>query len=231
MFLKVLRSAALLLTGMAALPAGAYADDALYDTGPSQDSSYVRFVNATDATVTITGQAGAKIDLPAGDNARATRFQPVKAGKALAAAVTAAGGTENVTVTVASGEFATVVVTGGAAAKPAVTVLKEQPSDFNALKSSLAFYNMDGACPSAGLVAGANNTPVFTGQALGTFARREVNPIAIGVAALCGAAPTGNAVDLGQLAAGGRYSIFLVATGVNGHHLFSVKDATSTFKK
>lgn len=231
MFLKVSQAAAFLFAGIVALPLGAHAEDALYDTGPSQDSSYVRFVNATASPLTITGQGGAKIELPAGDNARVTKYQPVKAGKALAAGVANASGKDSVTVTVSSGEFATVLITADASGRPSIAVLKEQPTDFNALKSSLAFYNADPACSAAELVAGANNTVVFSAQAPGTFARREVNPIAIGVAARCGGQPAGNAVDMGQLAAGGRYSIFVVATGANGHSLFSVKDATSTFKK
>ena len=68
----------------------ALAEPQLYETGPSEESAYVRFVNATDKPVAVVTPK-AKMELPTKDAARSSRFFPVKAGAKLSATLQAVG--------------------------------------------------------------------------------------------------------------------------------------------
>jgi len=60
------------------------------------------------------------------------------------------------------------------------------PSDFNALKSSLALFNLDPACAKADLLAGDNHLAVVSDVAPGALGRRLVNPVDVALSVSCG---------------------------------------------
>jgi len=104
-----------------------------------------------------------------------------------------------------------------------LVTLREQPDDFNALKASLAFYSLDGSCANAGLQAAGRNVDIFKDVAEGSLQRRSINPLKLSVQLRCGGAAVGQPLDLGQLAAGQRYTLFLVPSA-QGPRLFQAVD-------
>ena len=94
------------------------------------------------------------------------------------------------------------------------TVLRESPDDFNALKVSLALYNLDAHCVGAGLNVLGRSALLFESVANGTMRRRALNPVSISVQLICKGQVTPIKLALGTLQAGQRYSIFVMPDGV-----------------
>ena len=100
----------LILTCLAAASSlVAYADNPLYETGPGQDSSFVRFLNASNDKVTIVN-GSAKVNLDVKNEGRVSRFYPVKAGDKLTATVQVGNAKTAVEVVAKPGEFVTVAI-------------------------------------------------------------------------------------------------------------------------
>lgn len=216
-----------LACGLALLAGGqpaAAAEGKLYETGPSVVSGYVRFVNAGTVAATIAAGAGTAV-LGTVDGERIGTFQAVPARQPLTATIGMAGQDGVVTVTVQPDEFVTIATLDGAA----TLVLRDLPADFNALKATIGFFNADPACAEGALVAGAGQTVVFKDIAPGDVARRSVNPVTATVAARCGAAVAGAPLALGQLSAGGRYSLIIIPAGAGGHRLVGGLDARARY--
>ena len=184
----------------------------LYPSGPPNVVAYLRFVNLTPREVTITSPA-AKIAIPADAAKRVGVFDPVPPNTALTGTAELGGKTQPINVTLAPNEFATVAVVSDGADGIAVDVFRETPSDFNALKSSLGLFNADKACAKAQLVAGDNHQSVIPDVAPGAVARRLVNPVNAELGVACGEPAQALPAKLGQLNAGDRYSIFVLAGG------------------
>lgn len=182
----------------------------LYETGPAQDSAFVRFVNGLDHAVEVVPEGGrARLSLPTskplGD------FLPVRPDTVIKGAFEARGQRAGVAVKTAPGAFSTVVARSAGAGKPfTVTVLTEAPDDFSALRASLGFASLDKACVPAGLQTAGKGVALFSGVALEQLQRRQINPVKLTVQATCGGKPVGGVVDLGQLEAGQRYSVLLM---------------------
>ncbi|MDF0734244.1 alginate O-acetyltransferase AlgF [Pseudomonas entomophila] len=191
----------------------------LYPTGPSEDAAFLRFFNAGAAELRLSAGNGAGLSLPAGS---ASDFLTVPAGKPIEGQLALAGQQQALKVSVAPGEFATVVGLPEAKGLRLVTV-REQPDDFNALKASLAFYSLDPSCAQPGLASAGKNVAIFKDVADGTAQRRSINPLKLSVQLTCAGAPSGAALDLGQLAAGQRYTVFL-APSAQGPRLFQARD-------
>lgn len=187
------------------------ADGRLYPSGPPNGVAYLRFVNLTSSEITIVSPT-AKITIAADDAHRIGEFDPVTPGVALTGSVQLGEATKPIDVTLQQNEFVTVAVTGSADAL-VVTLLRETPSDFNALKSSLGLFNLDQACANAQLVAGDQHLTVISDVAPGAIGRRLVNPVDIGLAVSCGDPAQTVPVKLGSLVAGDRYSVFVVGGG------------------
>ena len=203
-----------LITGLAFMTlaqAAVAADGRLYPSGPPNGVAYLRFVNLTSADVTVTSPA-AKIRIPSDDAHRVGEFDPVTPGVALTGSVQLGEATKPIDVTLQQNEFVTVAVTGAADALQ-VTLLRETPADFNALKSSLGLFNLDRGCAKAQLLAGDQHLVVVADVAAGTIGRRMVNPVDIGLAVSCGDPSPTMPVKLGGLVAGERYSVFVVGSG------------------
>lgn len=144
------------------------------------------------------------------------------AGKPIKGTLALAGLQQALDVSVQPGEFATVVGVPDGNALRLVTV-REQPDDFNALKASLAFYSLDANCTQPSLRSASGNVAIFKDVADGTAQRRSINPLKLAVQLTCGGAPRGDALDLGQLAAGQRYTV-LLAPGAQGPRLYQAQD-------
>lgn len=215
----------IILTCLASvLSLSAYADNPLYETGPGQDSSFVRFLNASsDKALVVNGAA--KVSLDVKNESRVSRFYPVKAGDKLKASVQVGAAKTNVEVVAKPGEFITVTILNKGTALESMLV-REAPTDFNAMRSSISLMNVDSSCAAASLTGGAKSATIFEGVKPATTQRRLVNPVALTVQANCGTDAAGAAVDMSQLQAGERYSI-IVIPAKKGHQTFFVRDSTS----
>jgi hypothetical protein len=213
--------ALLLAAPLAAVQA---ADIPLYPTGPSEDSSFVRFVNTSELPLSLEA-AGSKASLALPPAKPASDFQPVAANKALVGSLVAGSQRVPVDVTVKPGEFVSVFGLVSPKGELSVKVVRELPEDFNALRASLAFYNLDGACAQAGLKAAGRDvdvfTDVFTDVPNGVAKRRFVNPVALSVQLVCAGKPQGAPLALGTLAPGQRYSVFAVPAAGGARTIFT----------
>ncbi len=208
------------LAGLLSLGLAQAAEIPLYPTGPSEDSAFLRFVNAGETALELTAESGASLRLQS--DKRASDFLTVPAGKPVKGSLSLGGQQQALDVSVAPGEFATVVGIPAAQGLNLVTV-REQPDDFNALKASLAFYSLDASCADAGLQAAGRNVDIFKGVANGSLQRRSINPLSLSVQLRCGGAAVGEPLALGELAAGQRYTLFLVPSA-QGPRLLQAED-------
>jgi len=218
-------AAGLLAAALAALalPAARAADIALYETGPAEDSSFIRFVNGGREPLEVEASGSkARVELPA--DRPATDFLPIRAGAPIGGTLAGAGGRHDVSVTVQPGEFVSIVGVPGPGREFRIVTVRELPDDFNALKASVAFYNLDGGCADAALLAAGRNVVLFDKVPQGESARRQVNPVALQVQLSCAGQPAGPALDLGALEAGQRYTVFLVPSE-DGPRIFQATDA------
>ncbi|MBL0949984.1 MAG: alginate O-acetyltransferase AlgF [Pseudomonas sp.] len=194
----------------------------LYPTGPSEDSAFLRFFNAGNGALELKAE-GSGASLSVSEQARASDFLTVPAGKPVKGSVKLDGQQQALDVTVGPGEFATVVGIPDAQQGLRLVTVREQPDDFNALKASLAFYSLDASCADAGVQAVGRNVDIFKGVADGSLRRRSINPLKLAVQLRCAGAAVGEPLDLGELAAGQRYTLFLVPS-VQGPKLFQALD-------
>jgi alginate O-acetyltransferase complex protein AlgF len=202
------------------------ADGRLYPSGPPNGVAYLRFVNLASADVTVVSPA-AKITIPADDTHRVGEFDPVTPGVALTGSIQLGKAAKPIDVTLQQNEFVTVAVTGSGDALQ-VTLLRETPSDFNALKSSIGLFNVDQACANAQLIAGDQHLAVVSDVAPGAVGRRMVNPVDVGLAVSCGDPGQTVPVKLGGLVAGDRYSVFVV--GGPSRQVVAQRDEQAPFR-
>lgn len=184
-------------------------DPKLYDTGPGADASFVRFLNLTDQALEV--RSSSKTSISIGTAKPSSDYFPVSSKARLKGLLVQGSAQKEIDFQIAAGEFLTVV---GAAGKPGLLTIsgvRENPDDFNALKASLAFYNLDAQCKDAGLAAVGRKVSVFDKVATGALQRRSVNPVSLKVEASCAGQPVAGQLDLGMLEAGKRYSVFLAA--------------------
>ncbi|MDX8378779.1 MAG: hypothetical protein R8K48_01875 [Gallionella sp.] len=200
----------------------AWAEPQLYETGPSKEVSYVRFINATDKKiVVVTEKKSAKITLNAKAAGRASRFFSVKSGLKVMASIQSGAKKATVSVNGKPWEYITVVILKNRANKLATRQIKESPTDFNAMRSSLAFFNLDESCTVGVMKGGSKQVTILKGVKSFSVKRRLVNPIKLSATVGCKGQNT--KVDLAQLEAGGRYSIFLLSAK-NPQQAFFVRD-------
>lgn len=221
-FKNTLVCGALLLIG--GQPALCATDMALYPTGPSQDASFVRFVNGTPQAIEVSA-VGSKFKTSLPPDRPATNFLAVAANKEIKGQLLGASAAASaISLTVKPGQFISVVaVLQGAGLTP--VLFREQPDDFNALKASLSLYNVDADCAMAGLTVAGKPTSLFEKIAVNTLARRSINPVKLAVQLTCAGKPAGSAVDLGTLQSGRRYTV-LAIPGQQQRRLIVLEDAT-----
>ncbi|KAF1027458.1 MAG: hypothetical protein GAK37_02435 [Pseudomonas sp.] len=209
--------------GLAALLASVSAfaaDIPLYPTGPEKDSAFLRFANGTAGELKLVAD-GSKASLVLGGDKHVSDYLPVSGGSAPVKGVLSQGAQKaDLSVTVAPGEFATVVAVNDAKGGLRQVVIHEQPDDFNALKASLAFVNADASCTDASLVAVEQKAELFKQVAEGAVQRRMINPVALAVQLKCAGAPVGQPLNI-SLKAGERYSVLALPSASGSTLLFA----------
>lgn len=226
--MKPLLSAACLLAGCAlsttSLAQGI--EIPLYETGPAEDSAFIRFVNSTGAPLDVKA-AGSKVSLSLGADQPASHFLPAPAKRALKGEFVQGAVSVPTDTTVAPGEFVTLVALPGETGKLAVQTLRETPDDFNALKAAVGLYNLSPACTDATVKAAGRNVTLFSSIAAGQVSQRlQINPVPLRVQLFCAGKESGEPVSLGTLEAGERYTLFLVPSA-DGSRLFHAVDTVS----
>lgn len=200
------------------------ADFALYPTGPSQDAAFIRFVNATTAPLDVIGQAG-QPPLRLEVAQPASLLFPVDSSSPVKGSLVSGAHTLALDLKVEPGEFATIVVVPQGTGIEQVAV-RETPDDFNGLKASLAFVNVDKSCSDASLRPAGRSADLFKAVPVASLQRRSINPVNLSVQLVCANANVGAPLDLGMLKAGERYSVLLVPSAT-GPRLLSATDTLS----
>jgi alginate O-acetyltransferase complex protein AlgF len=197
------------------------ADIPLYPTGPAEDAAFIRFVNGGTDTVQVVAQKG-QPPLTLAVDKPVSSFFPVTAKKNIKGTLSSGAQQLQLDVQSKPGEFTTVVVLPDGKGIKQVTV-RDNPDDFNGLKASLAFFNLDGGCANAALRPAGRNADLFKGVANGHLQRRSINPVKLAVQLVCANANVGPVLDLGELKAGERYSVLLLPT-TSGPRLVAATD-------
>jgi len=223
-YLKSLSHVLLGCVGLAWSVLSVAADIPLYPTGPSADSSFVRFINGTDAALELTA-AGSQAKVKLDAKTPTTVFYPVRAKSDIKGQFAQAQNKSDIATTVKAGEFVSVIALTDGTKLKHVTI-GEEPDDFNALKVSLAFYNVSSTCANAGLQVVGRNVMLFEKLGVNVLTRRMINPVKISVQLLCGEQATGAPLELGDLTAGERYSVFAVPTATTTR-IFLASDAVA----
>lgn len=204
-----------------ALPVTVQAAPQLYDTGPAEDASFVRFVAAVPGAVEIATGQSARLQLDP-KNA-STSWQPVRAKVALKATLHHAGGKQDVEVSVQPSEFVTLVALPTEKGGWQVGIGREKPQDFSAHRVSLGLLNLAKGCADATLKLAGKDVAIVEKTQLGVVERRMINPVSLGVDLFCNGQKAQEAVDLGNLRAGSRWTLLVVPDG-KGWRLMPVLD-------
>lgn len=216
--------AALVCVPALSFSALASAQVALYPSGPDQDAAFIRFINATPAPLDVIGQAG-QPPLRLETAQPASLLFAVDSTRPVKGTLVSGGQRLTLDLKVEPGEFATIVVVPQGAGIQQVAV-GETPDDFNGLKASLAFVNVDESCSDASLRPAGRTADLFKAVPVGSLQRRSINPVNLSVQLVCANANVGAPLDLGALKAGERYSVLLVPSAT-GPRLLSATDTLS----
>ena len=147
---------------------------------------------------------------------------PVDSSKPVKGTLVSGGQKLPIDLKIEPSEFVTVfAVPDGAGIQQAV--VREPENEFNALKASLAFFNVDASCADAGLLVKGRRVDKFASVPVNTAERLMINPVQLSVQLVCANANVGAALDLGQLKAGERYSVMLVPSA-SGPRLLHATD-------
>lgn len=215
---KCLSGVAILLASLNAMAA----DIPLYPTGPAEDAAFIRFVNGSTEPMQVIAQKGQpplKLDAAK----PVSLFYPVTASSTIKGTLVSGQKQLELAVKAAPGEFATVVALPDGKGLRQITV-HDVPDDFNGLKASLGFFNLDSSCVDARLRPAGRNADLFKGVTQGNLQRRSINPVKLAVQLVCANANVGPVLDLGELKAGERYSVLLLPTAA-GPRLLAATDS------
>lgn len=205
----------------AVLPAAALAAPQLYETGPAEDASFVRFVAAVPGAVEVAVGRNARLQLDP-QNA-STTWQSVRAKIALKATLHHAGGKQDVEVSVQPSEFVTLAAVPNGQGGWLVGIGRDKPQDFSAHRVSLGLLNMAKGCADATLKLAGKDVVIVDKAQMGQVERRMINPVSLGVDLFCNGQKVQEAVDLGSLRAGARWTL-LVLPEAKGWRLMPVLD-------
>jgi len=214
---SIVASLSVLLPGLSVMAA----DIPLYPTGPAEDAAFIRFVNGGSEPLHVIAQKGQPpLTLEAGQPV--SPFYPVATRSAIKGTLVSGKTQLPVELKAQPGEFVTVV------ALPEVNGIRQVsvhdlPDDFNALRASLGLFNLDGSCADARLRPAGRNADLFKDVTQGHLQRRSINPVKLSVQLVCANANVGAALDLGELKAGERYSVFLLPSP-SGPRLLAATD-------
>lgn len=212
-----------LLSGLLAgvLHAAATAAPQLYETGPAEDASFVRFVAAVPGAVDVVAGRNARMVLDQKNTS--TTWQAVRAGVSLNATMLHLGGKQDVEVTVQPSEFVTVAAIPNVSGGWVVSIGREKPQDFSAHRVSLGLLNFSTGCADATLKLAGKDVVIINKAQTGQVERRMINPVSLGVDLFCNGKVVQEAVDLGNLRAGSRWTVLVLPDG-KGWRLMPVLD-------
>lgn len=206
----MLAGCVLILSGRVINPANAQM--MLYENRLPDGFAYVRFVNTLSDALTVKPDGfGDPVTLGTDGATRISPYYTVEkvAGRSLAVDLSAAKAAGHTVFDLKPGGFNTVLI--GMEGTAAVTKVVTDQAEVNQTRARLAFYNAVPDCATAGLQLDPGGSSVFSGVAPGSMRGRSVNPAASAhVRAGCGAGRVAT-VNLGQLSAGGQYSVWLMA--------------------
>jgi len=202
--LSIVAALSVLLPGMSVMAA----DIPLYPTGPPEDAAFIRFVNGGTQLLLVRAHKGQQ-PLTLDTDKPVSPFYPVTTSGTIKG--TLASGKQQLPIEMKAqpGEFVTVVAVPEVNGMRQITV-HDLPDDFNGLKASLGFFNLDARCTDARLRPAGRHADLFKGVTEGHLQRRSINPVKLSVQLVCANADVGPALDLGELKAGERYSVFLL---------------------
>jgi len=214
------------LAGLA-LSASAFSGSiALYPTGPSQDSAYLRFVNAADTSLELTPE-GAKTSLKLEKGQAVSGFIPVSGGRPIRGTLSRDGKSVPLDVKVNPGDFATVFVLVDTRQGIRQVLISEAFDIPNQLKASLALFDANSGCSDARVNLAGRDVELFQKAPPGNPRRQELNPRAsLAVQLVCAGRPVGSPVELGALEANKRYSLLLLPSST-GPRLITATDSLS----
>jgi len=227
--MKMIASRILAFTLIALGTAAASATEIpLYETGPAEDAAFIRFVNGSNLPLKVLG-AQKRNQLALSPQQPVSDYLTVSANRALKGGfVQGTRQTPSETI-VQPGEFVSVIALPDPIEGLSITTMREKPEEFNALKSSLALYNLSSACPSASLKVAGRDVEIFSKVAVNTASpRRMINPVELTVQLHCDDTPVGEPTSLGALAAAERYTIFLLpAADHEGTRIYPATDTVA----
>ncbi len=193
----------------------------LYPTGPAEDASFIRFVDALGDSLEVRAGKDARIELSA-DNS-STTWQAVKARALLAATLHHGGQSQTIEVSVQPGEFVTVAAIPDGKSGWKAELGRETPSDFSAFKVSIGLMNLAADCPSATIKLAGKDVAIVEDATPRAIKRRQINPVALGVDLYCQGQRVGEPVNLGSLRAGERWTVLVRPTS-EGPRLMPILD-------
>lgn len=206
---RALMFAAATLVGAPLAGSGAQAQMLLYENRLPDGFAYVRFANTLPDALTVKPDGFAdNVTLGTEGGTRVSAYYTVEkvAGRDLALDLKAKDTPSHATFQLKPGAFHTVLLGWDGKAQ----VVTDQ-AEINQTRARLAFYNAEPDCTAAGLQLEPSGSAVFSAVAPGSMRGRSVNPIAKAkVKAGCGT-KSSVPIDLGELSAGGQYSIWLMA--------------------
>lgn len=189
----------------------------LYETGPAQDSSFVRFVNGTEAAVVVSNsKTKGKLELGTQGAARVSPFLPIRAGAKMAASIAVKNQKFDLEVVAKPGEFITVATVPNGTGGWTGVQMRETPSSFSATRASIAVFNFNPACPSAQVDSAGKADGIFKNATSKAVQRRLVSPVNATVQVSCAGKASGTPLDFGLLEPGERYSVFVLPTQAGG---------------
>jgi alginate O-acetyltransferase complex protein AlgF len=200
------------------------AEFALYPTGPAEDAAFIRFVNASTVALDVIAQDG-QPPMRLETAQPVSLFFPVQSSSPVKGTLVSGAQKLVMDLKIEPGEFATVIAVPDGTGIKQVAV-REQPDDFNGLKASLAFFNVDASCAEASLRPAGRSADLFKSVPIDSLQRRSINPVSLSVQLVCANANVGPALDLGELKAGERYSVLLVPS-IGGSRLLNATDTLS----
>ena len=200
---------ALLAAGLALAASPAMAQIALYADRLPDGFAYVRFANTTATALDLVPDFTDKMTVGTEGPKRISQYHVVEAVAGKTLTVAAGGG--RASFKLQPGKFHTFLITQPGPLLAGTLVV--DVTQYNQLRSKLSFYNAAPDCPQAGLVLEPKGESVFKAVAALAMQTRSINPVEEAkVHATCGAAKLAT-LDLGELNAGGLYTVWLVNEG------------------
>ena len=198
----------LVLATLLGFVAPASAQILLYAQRLPAGTVYMRLVNALPGAASIGTEFAGKVDLGADGEKRVSPYfvSTTLGDKTVTLQVDEGGKPSTANFSPKSGSFVTVVL-HRAGDKVTASVITDKP-EYNQLRARLAFYNATTDC-AAGSLAEASGQDIFKGIAPDGVAARGINPVSAKVVAGC-AAGKSPPLDLGQLQAGGLYTVWMM---------------------